>query len=67
MSRTIRRCNPGCISDKATVRDGEYAVMHAPAWFRRERNTARRAKEKQAVRELRDVPRFRNDAAWLWW
>ncbi len=38
-----------------------------PAWFRRFLNRERRAKEKNALRNGRELPLFKRNASWLWW
>lgn len=37
------------------------------SWFKKLRRQGRRAKERQALLEGRDIPRFRKDDYWDWW
>lgn len=70
MSRTYRKAPYDAWDEPLhrPLRDGEVAgPRNAPSWFRRQLNAERRAKERQAVRCGREVPRFRRNVMWLWY
>lgn len=43
------------------------ATNYVPSWFKRMKGRARRAKEKQALREGKEVPKFKKSNIWEWW
>lgn len=70
MSRTYRRESGSYkkrnISDNSNNK-GLIGFFHAPAWFRREKNSEYRAKVKDALNKNREVPIHKSDADWDWW